>query len=66
MDSEQLRILRDIREDLESIRGNEQEVELIRRRINHLIRDSVEEAKNKIEVLANLDKADQIDIEDVA
>ena len=52
MTADQLKELRDISKKLDDIRGNEEEVKELRSRVGDLIKQGVQDAKDKIDVLA--------------
>jgi len=59
MTADQLSQLKKIREELDDIRGNEEEVKSLKSRIDTLINQGVDEAKEKIDALASFGDEDE-------
>jgi hypothetical protein len=60
MTADQLSQLRDIRKKLDEIRGNEDLVKQMKADTESLIREGVQEAKDKIDALASSDDGDEL------
>jgi len=60
MTADQLSQLRDIRKKLDEIRGNDDLVQQMTADTESLIRDGVQEAKDKIDALASSDDEDEL------
>ena len=52
MTPDQLKELKDISKTIDSIRGNEEEVKTLKSKVGNLIKQGVQDAKDKIDVLA--------------